>query len=682
MKKLFKILFVFIVLMYSMNSYGDTEVYGNNATITGNQLINGNLTLTSPLSQSSGGTGSTTHTERWCGTAGGTANAITLTPTPAITSYVAGQEFIFVASATNTTAATLAISGLSALSLTMGSAVLPVGGIISGNTYVALVESGSSIRVSPYDAASVNGDTINGAYTFIGTTDMDLPTYGSEFLTGTGWTSTGWTGSWAGGWVHTVGNTSVLSYPTAAVNATRYQIAYTVTGRTAGSFTVAFGGQSAATLSATGAFGPTTTSTANLTITPTTDFDGTIVISIKTITAFSTPIATYKSSDGTARIEIREQANNNTFIGLNAGRYNTSGTGNTFIGSSAGQSNTTGSIVTAIGTLAFSNLTTGIDGTAVGWGAAAANTTGTGITAIGRSALGANTTGSGSTALGTYAGIASTGAYNTYIGYVAGYSQTTGTDGVYVGVNAGRYHADGTTALTTSSNSVYIGYNTRGFNNSDNNSIVIGANAIGAGANTVVIGDANITQTYLKGNLSLGVTPPTASLHIKAGTATAGTAPLKFTTGTNLTTPEAGVMEYDATNLFFTNTLLQRKPMNNTYILASLIGANMNTTADQAITMPAGKWIVRKIVVTNASVSLTTAVGGFYTAAAKGGVAIVAATQIYSALTTNTKFTDLTLTATMATDILTNTTTYFSLTTAQGVAATADIFIIGDRLDY
>lgn len=45
---------------------------------------------------------------------------------------------------------------------------------------------------------------------------------------------------------------------------------------------------------------------------------------------------------------------------------------------------------------------------------------------------------------------------------------------------------------------------------------------------------------------------PTAQLHIAAGTATASTAPLKLTAGTNLTTPENGAFEFDGTNLFFT----------------------------------------------------------------------------------------------------------------------------------
>lgn len=50
-----------------------------------------------------------------------------------------------------------------------------------------------------------------------------------------------------------------------------------------------------------------------------------------------------------------------------------------------------------------------------------------------------------------------------------------------------------------------------------------------------------------------GFVSPTAILHIKAGTASANTAPLKFTTGTSLTTAEAGAMEYTTPQLFFTN---------------------------------------------------------------------------------------------------------------------------------
>ena len=53
------------------------------------------------------------------------------------------------------------------------------------------------------------------------------------------------------------------------------------------------------------------------------------------------------------------------------------------------------------------------------------------------------------------------------------------------------------------------------------------------------------------GSFGIGKNPPTARLHIAAGTATASTAPLKFESGTNLTTAEAGAMEFNGTNLFF-----------------------------------------------------------------------------------------------------------------------------------
>jgi hypothetical protein len=52
------------------------------------------------------------------------------------------------------------------------------------------------------------------------------------------------------------------------------------------------------------------------------------------------------------------------------------------------------------------------------------------------------------------------------------------------------------------------------------------------------------------GNVGIGTTDPDSLLHLAAGTATV--APLKFTTGTCLSTPEAGAMEYCGTRLEFT----------------------------------------------------------------------------------------------------------------------------------
>jgi hypothetical protein len=112
-------------------------------------------------------------------------------------------------------------------------------------------------------------------------------------------------------------------------------------------------------------------------------------------------------------------------------------------------------------------------------------------------------------------------------------------------------------------------------------------------------------------------------------------------------------------------------------LLGSLKGANFNSTADQSIPMAASKYVIRRITVTNASPSLTLAVGGFYAASGKT-TPVVGATQVYSGLTGSTKYLDMTLAAILTTDVRTESTLFFSLTTAQGTGATADLYIFGD----
>jgi acyl-CoA hydrolase len=421
-----------------------------------------------------------------------------------------------------------------------------------------------------------------------GTTATDAPTLGTEFITGGTWTSTGWTGDNTTGWVNGASNSTALSYSVAAVVSTRYQITYTVTGYSAGSFTVAFGGQSLAGITATGTFGPTTTSTANLVITPTATFVGTIVVSIKAITAASTVLITALDSTGTARFEVRaSSADANTFLGLSSGRYNTTGyynsamgsaalqsntTGyqNSAVGSAALQSNTTGYFNSAMGSSALQSNTTGYFNSAVGQAALSSNTTGYFNSAMGRSALQSNTTGVQNSAMGVSALLSNTtgyfnsamgrtalqsnttGAYNSAMGVSALLSNTTGannstmgvsalqsnTTGAYnsamgvsallsnttgannsamgvsalqsnttgvqnsaVGTSAGRYIADGVTALTIVNNSTYLGYLTKASADNVTNETVIGYNATGAGANTTVIGTSATVSTTLFGNI-------------------------------------------------------------------------------------------------------------------------------------------------------------------------------------
>lgn len=74
--------------------------------------------------------------------------------------------------------------------------------------------------------------------------------------------------------------------------------------------------------------------------------------------------------------------------------------------------------------------------------------------------------------------------------------------------------------------------------------------------NTRINGGNNTEKMRLlsTGQLGIGVTAPTAMLHLKAGTATASTAPIKLTSGTLNTTAEAGAIEFLTDKLYATIT--------------------------------------------------------------------------------------------------------------------------------
>jgi len=313
-------------------------------------------------------------------------------------------------------------------------------------------------------------------------------TLGDELLSAANWTSINWTGDWATGWIHTTTFTNALTNTLAGVVNNYYQITYTVTDRTVGTFTISFGGQVTGALSATGAFGPRATTTGNLIITPTADFDGKIVISIKQITGNSTSTFALYDSANASNIEIRSSLSslNNAFVGKSAGAKNTTGSYNTANGSHALYSNTTGNSNTAIGLNALYSNTTGNQNTAIGLNALYSNTTGSYNAANGSHALYSNTTGS----------------YNTAIGLNALYSNTTGNQNTAIGLNAGR-------TITTGSSNTFVGSGA-GFTGqlaTAANSMALGNGAVTTASNQVVIGNDAITQTLLRGNVGIGLTP-------------------------------------------------------------------------------------------------------------------------------------------------------------------------------
>jgi hypothetical protein len=450
--------------------------------------------------------------------------------------------------------------------------------------------SGGYIRFLPFQAGSysiymfstgnvqINSGTtdngfkfdVNGTTRFIGTASSDTAPLGAELAavtgTGTNWTLAG-SNLNVGGYTHTVGSVDPLTTALAAVNGTYYQIAYTITGRTTGSITINYGGTSTSGITATGATGPLASSTAVLTITPTTDFDGTVVLSIKTI-GTSSASSTFSNSGSTSNIEVRtSNINTNTFIGLSSGRRNTTGSSNTFVGSqsaiqnttgtfntfigassgannttanqntfigfNSGNLNTTGGSNTFVGTFSGQANTTGGNNTFVGLNVGQANTTGSNNSFLGRGAGQVNTTGNENTFVGQESGLANTtGNANTFIGRESGLSNTTGSNNTGIGWNAlrfqttggnntaigrdaGRFITGGSVSNTISIGSIFIGDSTRALADNQTNQIVIGNGTTGLGSNTTVIGTTATTITGLYGNIRLvsgmGTAPASAT---------------------------------------------------------------------------------------------------------------------------------------------------------------------------
>lgn len=85
------------------------------------------------------------------------------------------------------------------------------------------------------------------------------------------------------------------------------------------------------------------------------------------------------------------------------------------------------------------------------------------------------------------------------------------------------------------------------------------------------------------GNLGIGTDGPTAVLQIKAGTATANTAPLKLTSGTNLTIAEAGAVEYNGTTMFSTGTTASGRGVVLAPMIARVNSSRNKTTNDTSL---------------------------------------------------------------------------------------------------
>lgn len=102
-----------------------------------------------------------------------------------------------------------------------------------------------------------------------------------------------------------------------------------------------------------------------------------------------------------------------------------------------------------------------------------------------------------------------------------------------------------------------------------------------------------------------------------------------------------------------------------------------NQAAQVTIDVGSSTYVIKRVVVANVTGTITSAVGGLYTAPNKGGTIIVAATQSYNALP-STKTADLTITAAATNLVLNGGFLYLTLSTGSSTPSRADIYIIAD----
>lgn len=246
----------------------------------------------------------------------------------------------------------------------------------------------------------------------------------------------------------------------------------------------------------------------------------------------------------------------NVFIGLNAGNTTmtatniSAGGGNIGIGSAAlsGLTGVGGGYQnTGIGINAGILISTGTNNFAMGPNSLTKVTTTSDNVAVGSTA-GQFFTGSGNTFIGTQSGKgangSSTGSYNMTLGFQAGLALTSSTYNILIGATAGN-------TITSGSRNVIIGI---GWNGSS-------ASALNPSGNTASdelnIGGSLFGKLGTTKSFGIGLTDATsitARLHLPAGTASASTAPLKFTSGTLLTAAEVGALEFLTDRITFTGT--------------------------------------------------------------------------------------------------------------------------------
>ncbi|MCX6716113.1 MAG: hypothetical protein NT077_03805, partial [Candidatus Taylorbacteria bacterium] len=203
-----------------------------------------------------------------------------------------------------------------------------------------------------------------------------------------------------------------------------------------------------------------------------------------------------------------DSGNHNIGIGYQSLYSNTIGSNNVAVGSNSLVNNTTGADNIAIGGDAFSSSIAGNSNTAIGANALQKSITSGYNVAIGKKALYGNISATSSVAIGYQAGYGLNDFYNNqggvYVGYEAGGSAQTGSDyNTFLGYNAGWND-------TTGSNNIAIGKNAGVPSASGSQQLNIGNLIYGTG----IYNGATVSSSPTSGSVGIGTTSPYAKLSV------------------------------------------------------------------------------------------------------------------------------------------------------------------------
>lgn len=134
-------------------------------------------------------------------------------------------------------------------------------------------------------------------------------------------------------------------------------------------------------------------------------------------------------------------------------------------------------------------------------------------------------------------------------------------------------------------------------------------------------GDVVLNQ----GNMGIATSAPTARLHIAAGTSS--TAPMKFSSGTLLSSAQSGALEYDGTNFYLTDSTNTRRTIATATSVGSIDNAStVNATGNMSL-VPVGSVIVSS---TTASINANTGA-----LVVNGGVGVAGNINVSGTISTN-----------------------------------------------